>query len=153
MPGEVIIMRGIPGAGKSTLALELQSRNPSQTIVVSADHYHMKEGRYCWTPEYAPTAHHRCIRKYLYLLQHSEGRRPTIIVDNTNIEVERFGCYYTLAEAYGFRPSIKTLEADPYKAQNVHDVPSTSVLRMHKLLMETKIPLGWNHEFIPCRRG
>ena len=47
----LIIVRGLPGSGKSTFAELLGD------IICTTDDFHMKDGKYCWTAEKAGAAH------------------------------------------------------------------------------------------------
>lgn len=52
---ELYLLRGIPGAGKSTLAKSLGGKH------VEADMFHInKEGVYDWRPEHVKKAHEWC---------------------------------------------------------------------------------------------
>jgi len=132
----VIIMRGIPGSGKTTF---LRTRFSDYTVV-SADHYRMKEGKYVFKPEDTPYCHNCCLMEFLSLLKEKHDK---VAVDNTNTRVFEIAPYYRLAEAFGYDVRIVYLPCCPLQAakRNVHDVPPETVMAM-SLQMEA-LPTHW----------
>ena len=55
----LIIVRGVPGCGKSTFAELLVP----QYAICTADDHHIKDGVYVWKPENIAMSHTRCQEK------------------------------------------------------------------------------------------
>jgi predicted kinase len=77
---KVHLLRGYPGAGKSTYVKSLLENDPD-LIVVSSDSYFMKNGKYAFDPKNLGTNHLKCYNAFMEALCY----RKNICVDNTNI--------------------------------------------------------------------
>lgn len=140
----VIIMRGIPGSGKSTYASGL----PQPNVVVSADDYFLINGEYKFNVNDQARAHAMCLRGYVAAI--NAWQRPAlVVVDNTNILAADLAPYYSLAEAYGCDVKIVRCFVDPEIAmrRNVHDVPASVIWRMYQTLLNERLPAWWKEEF------
>ena len=146
----VIILRGIPGSGKSTYI----RKNLPEAWIFSADHFFMVGEEYKFDPSKLPQAHAACLREYLEWLTFVEGRRCRwpLVVDNTNTSVMEIAPYAALALAYGASLRIVTIKCDPAvaAARNVHGVPEAAVLAMAKRLEDETPRLApwWEHEVV-----
>lgn len=81
-----VIMRGLPGSGKSFVAnqiIEETVKNPKDHIV-SADHFFIRGGRYLFEASKLGQAHETAQK--MFAQKASLGYSP-LIVDNTNMEV------------------------------------------------------------------
>lgn len=141
----VIILRGVPGSGKTTLA----KRQYDGACIVSADDYYMRNGVYRFDPALLSMAHADCLRRFVALL--SDGCScDRVVVDNTNTTVAEIAPYYALAIAFGLNPLIVTLIVDPIiaAARNVHGVSTEACIAMNKRIeRETPhFPQWWRHE-------
>lgn len=142
---KVIILRGIPGAGKSTW-IEKNIRIDHR--VVSADHHFVdpETGGYKFDPTQLGVAHARCLRKFV---QHLEDlpQSWTVVVDNTNTTAVEISPYYALAEAFRCDVEIVTLHCDPDVAarRNVHGVPGSTVYPMDRRLRAEVLPPRWRN--------
>lgn len=159
---KVIILRGIPGSGKSTYAAKLvvqcsvakQPYENTQAVICSASEYFMQETIddydgpvYRFNPRELPSAHAHCLRKYVNELLH--GTSSLVIVDNTNISVAEIAPYYALAEAYGHEVKIVTLICKPLLAasRNIHNVPWGKIDQMYRYIRQG-LPPFWQQESI-----
>ena len=120
MENKVVIMRGIPGSGKSTYVLE----NYPKAIVCSADHYHITgDGLYNWTPERSEVAHELSRHKCRLSMR---AKEPLIVIDCTNTQLCEFQRYLYYAEWYGYEVEVvHMMSGGPVISwrRNVHDVP------------------------------
>jgi len=143
-PSPVIVMRGISGSGKSTLAHKMAKE--LRAVVVSADDFFMRSGRYEFDPSKLSLAHGQSFRRAIEAAQ--AGR--AIIVDNTNTTISEIAPYMLLAQAYDRPARIITVqcEIEAGVSRTRHGVPRAGIERMHATLAaETKkMPPWWEHE-------
>ena len=116
----LIIVRGIPGCGKSTFA------NLIGSFICTADDYHMVDGVYDWKPENAGSAHVKCQSKVEWGMK--EGIMK-IVVANTSTTVKEMSLYYDLAERYGYKVFSLIVE-NRHGGVNEHDVPVETLEKM-----------------------
>jgi hypothetical protein len=151
----VVIMRSIPGGGKSHLIHKWEEKYwqfPQQWVVCSADHYHIINGVYTYKPENAAMAHANCLKRYAEAVTghgYPEGVQY-LFVDNTNSTDLEIAPYYRLAEAYGRPVSIMQIYCpfDVAVGREVHDVPISTIWRMHQNILTEKLPPSWKLDII-----
>ena len=145
---KVLILRGIPGAGKSTF----QKALPGRVLVCSADHYFERSGSYQFNPAELPKAHGECLKKFVEGIQ--RGLADTIVVDNTSTTVAEVAPYAALALAYGCELEVVTVECAPDvgAARNTHGVSLAACTAMAGRLAESakQLPPWWAHKVIPA---
>lgn len=132
---KVIILRGVPGSGKST-----ETKKYPDAYIVSADHYFIgKDGIYRFDMDKISAAHGQCKSKFEAALK---DKRPLVIVDNTNTTVKELKFYVEAAKNAGYEVEIVRIDCDPEIAasRNVHNVPKSSVLKMAQRLAASKLP-------------
>jgi len=139
----VHIMVGPSGAGKSTYVFS--HRRPGD-IVVSSDHYFMKDGRYEFNSKRLGESHGKCLKKFVSAVTKLDGDEE-IWIDNTNLRVEHIAPYLSLAEAYGWGVKLVIFDV-PYEVcapRNVHNVPLDTVVRQRTLFtwLLNRMPPNW----------
>ena len=151
---QIIILRGIPGSGKTTWRTQRAPMSP----YASADAFFetkLDNGDvdYNFDPTLIGQAHAFCLREYTdYLMGDAVDAKDTdrLVVDNTNINVYEIAPYMALGQAYGHDVEIITFLCEPFQAanRNVHGVPSGVVYRMSLALeSETlRFPHHWPHK-------
>lgn len=143
----VVILRGIPGSGKTTLADDIATK--FCILHCSADTYRLVDGQYIYRPEDNSKAHALCMRAYIEGVQSYKDRDAVIVVDNTNINLIEMTPYLAVANVYGWDVVIVTLMTPPSIAEprNLHNVPPRKVQSMYDRLLETNnhIPRKLNH--------
>lgn len=119
---DLIIVRGLPGSGKSTLGDLIEPDVP----VISADDYFMINGEYNWKGEDLVKAHEYCLR-------HTEKRMiqcaSKIVVTNTFAPKREILIYQELAKKYGYR-FFSIIVENRSETKNVHDVPESTIKKM-----------------------
>lgn len=113
------IIRGLPGSGKSTIAKKLGCFH------VEADMYHMKDGKYQWTPEANKRAHLWCKSEFMGAV--SSG--IDVAVSNTFTMHWEMEPYIKYATEMGY--DVKVIRATG-NFGNVHDVPYETQVRMRE---------------------
>jgi predicted kinase len=129
--GKVIIMRGLPGSGKSTMADRLAEENGG--VIFSTDNYFMHNGNYLFDASKLGAAHAWNQRKYQEALERGE---EYVIVDNTNTTMREMRPYIKLAGYLGY--SVEIMEPDnPERfhvdlcfVRNTHGVPFAAIENM-----------------------
>lgn len=152
---KVIIMRGIPGSGKSTFARNYELRSSTKTVIVSADDYFkQQDGSYNFVPEKIGEAHAQCADSFWFFLrQDKELRNGTLIVDNTNTSVWEIAPYYQTAITYKQDPEILLVHCDPQlvfdnRNRNTHNVPRGKIWQMYQNILTEKLPPHWKQNVI-----
>jgi len=123
---KVIIMRGVPGSGKSTKAKTYGG------IICSADDFFMQDGVYKFNRKLIYAAHAHCIYNFEKALFNKE---PLVIVDNTHTRKWEYERYIKCAERYGYEVVIDSLKdaglsCEELAKRNVHGVPIENIKRM-----------------------
>lgn len=124
----LIIMRGLPGSGKSHAAKNFGG------FVLSTDNYFMVDGVYQFNPTKIGQAH---AETQLLTKACMEWLTPLLVIDNTNIRLWEMKPYLLLAKEYNYKVSFAYPETpwanDPEECakRNTHGVPLESVVRMH----------------------
>ncbi|XP_036438960.1 LOW QUALITY PROTEIN: NEDD4-binding protein 2 [Colossoma macropomum] len=100
LEGQVLVLlRGAPGSGKTTLANAMLEQNPGG-VVLSTDEYFTQNGTYCYEPNLLGEAHawnHRRAKEAF-----EKGFTP-IIIDNTNMQCWEMKPYVALALKHKYR--------------------------------------------------
>ncbi|NXO68910.1 N4BP2 protein, partial [Phainopepla nitens] len=161
----LVLLRGVPGSGKSYLARNLLEDNPGG-IILSTDDYFYKHGEYHYDPDCLGDAHdwNRKRAKEAF-----EMRISPIIIDNTNIQAWEMKPYVTLAQQFKYKVMFR--EPDTWwkfkpkelERRNIHGVSKEKIKRMlerfeHCLtvrsILDSSVPdkseaAGWSED--PCQ--
>ena len=120
------LLRGLPGAGKSTLASQLSD------VHFEADMYFTNEnGQYVFNPSEIKKAHEWCQNQVntAMILNHTTGVNESIVVSNTFTQSWEMEPYYKLAESYGYRVFSLIVE-NRHGGENLHSVPEDKIEAM-----------------------
>lgn len=118
------LIRGLPGAGKSTLAQELAVG--CNGFRAEADFYFYNEyGEYNWYPEGANAAHKQCQAKAHWCMQNGHS----VIVSNTFTTEKELKPYLELAKEFGYRITCIIVE-NRHGNVSIHGVPEETMTKM-----------------------
>lgn len=118
---ELVIIRGLPGAGKSTLA-----RSMAGYVHYEADMFFVNmDGEYVYDPTKIADAHRWCQEKTRNALE----RGYSVVVSNTFVHVWEMQPYFDMANALGV--PVRVIEAKG-RWPNEHGVPDDVVARMRQ---------------------
>ena len=128
--GDLILIRGVPGSGKTTLGKSiLKCLSSDEPDVISADDFFIDEkGEYNFDINKLKEAH-----------VHSEQRCATkmknellrIVVANTFTQEWEMEKYYEMAERYNYRVFSVIVE-NRHENENIHNVPLDKIKQMRK---------------------
>jgi predicted kinase len=126
----LILLRGLPGSGKSTAA-KLLGAGGSGTAHFEADMYFMQDGEYKFDASKIKDAHSWCQNsvEHAMLLNHTTGHNSTIIVSNTFTQEWEMEVYYNLAKQWNYRVTSMIIE-NRHEGVNIHGVPEETLIKM-----------------------
>lgn len=130
LPNLLIIMRGLPGSGKSTISQLI--RNNYVSSYFSTDLYWIDEnGEYKFDIRLLSTAHKWCQQQ---VQDHINCNDPIIIVDNTNLATAEYMTYVKMINDTNYKLLIISVDVttDTSNKRNQHNVPYDTILTMYK---------------------
>lgn len=138
----VLILRGLPGSGKTTFTNDLEdylnTPDPNALAVVSADHLFVNDnGEYVFNKHLLGQAHAACREDFLFYAQKKGDKRPLyLVVDNTNLTNKESSYYVKTARENQWDVIFITFECSPETSikRNIHGVPAETITSMvHKM--------------------
>lgn len=121
----MILIRGLPGSGKTTLANNLLDVY-KYGVSIEADHYFENEaGEYIFNKDALREAHAYCQRRAAEEL--TAGN--TVIVSNTFTTIRELQPYFDIAKAAGIVPTVLVCQND---WGSIHNVPAETMAAMKK---------------------
>ena len=125
MEKDLILIRGVSNAGKSTLAKIIAV---DTDFVFSADDYFMKDGKYKFDGSKLKEAHAECQTRTELVMSQGYG---VVFVANTFTQVWEMKAYFDLAKKYGYRVHSVIVE-NRHSGKNEHNVPDETIEAMKK---------------------
>lgn len=119
---EMIIVRGVPGSGKTTFAKSLKPDAHIEADMYMTD----SKGQFRYAPSKLSQAHSWCIGRVNYEMSRNT---PTIVVSNTFIRLWEIDPYIELGRDHGYSVSIVEMTGS---FKNIHGVPDEKVEEMRK---------------------
>lgn len=154
----VIVMRGIPGSGKTTLAKRIVEQavrrrawSEDNVKVYSADNFFVGlDGVYRFDAKQLGAAHQQCLRMFandLVAEYHDPHEGALLVVDNTNTSVAEMAPYAQLALAFEAELLVVTVDCDRLVAfgRQTHGVPEGHHFKMDERLRRAQLPKSWPH--------
>jgi predicted kinase len=123
MKNVLIIVRGLPGAGKNAFAEVLNTK-----AICCADDYMMVHGTYDWAGCKLYAAHKWCERKCERFMKAGAEK---IVVANTSVHSRDMKRYVDLAEIYGYKVFSVIVE-NRHGGVNSHGVTEETLENMRK---------------------
>ena len=126
--GDLILLRGLPGSGKTTLAniiLQQPNNNP-QEILSADDFFEDKEGEYNFDASKLKEAHNYCQFRCSERMRQQKSR---IVVANTFTQEWEMDEYFKMAERYNYRVHTVIVE-NRHGNENIHGVPKDKLQQM-----------------------
>lgn len=122
----LFLLRGVPGAGKSTLAKMLNADAHFET-----DNFFVREGVYNFEPSKIGMAHEWCQAQVdnAMLVDYTSNLYETIVVSNTFTQEWEMEAYYEMAKQYKYRV-ISIVVENRHGGVNNHGVPEDKVQAM-----------------------
>ena len=117
---ELFLLRGVPGAGKSTLAKSLGGMH------IESDKYFMDGDEYKFDPSKLKDAHTWCQNAVRVWAKNSVEK---IVVSNTFTQEWEIDYYFELAKEHGYRVYSLVVE-NRHGGENVHNVPKEKIEEM-----------------------
>jgi len=117
---ELFLLRGLPGAGKSTLAESLGGMH------MEADKYFEYEGKYEFDASKLKEAHAWCQNAVSVWMTNGVEK---VVVSNTFTQTWEMDYYFELAKEHGYRVYSLVVE-NRHGGENVHNVPKEKVEEM-----------------------
>lgn len=121
--GELILIRGLPGSGKTTFAKKVASAFCGYHV--EADQFFERSGQYEFSPWLLPKAHAWCKDRTMLLMELGH----TVVVSNTFTTEKEMKPYLDLAEHFGYKTTVMIVE-NRHGNQSVHDVPEQTMEKM-----------------------
>ncbi|KAI9909417.1 hypothetical protein PsorP6_014491 [Peronosclerospora sorghi] len=135
----VIILRGIPGSGKSTLRREIKRISAQQGVTFtscSADDFFETKRGYVFESQKLGAVHNKCKAVFKTAVHGVSSRQHIVLVDNTNTQRWEYQPYEDIATKFGCQVHIVELKCPDVLAayrmskRNSHGVPTDKVVSM-----------------------
>eukprot|EP01091_Cochliopodium_minus_P009615 TRINITY_DN2401_c0_g1_i3.p1 TRINITY_DN2401_c0_g1~~TRINITY_DN2401_c0_g1_i3.p1 ORF type:complete len:663 (-),score=188.62 TRINITY_DN2401_c0_g1_i3:40-2028(-) len=126
----MIIMRGLPGSGKSHVTKYLCEKYGHE--ICSADSYFTNKGGYTFDKDSLPEAHQFCYENSIKNVENGNS----LIIDNTNSRKSEYNKYVRLAAKHEFHVTILEIyccdleRAKFFMKRSLHDVPIKNIMMM-----------------------
>jgi len=124
--GDLILLRGVPGSGKTTLGeviLYVPGSNNTNNVLSADDFFIDNNGDYIFDSTKLKEAHNQC---QLKCAERMKLQLSKIIVANTFTQDWEMTPYFDMAERYKYRVHTVVVE-NRHNNKNIHGVPDDKV--------------------------
>jgi len=125
----LVLLRGLPGSGKSSFAKHMWS----DFVICEADQFfYDQEGNYNFDPSKLRDAHKYCKDKVETFMSDNEKNSqfyPEIVVSNTFTREWEMDEYFKLAKKYNYQV-VSLIVENRHGNKNVHGVPDSKIEEM-----------------------
>nr|XP_056711819.1 NEDD4-binding protein 2 [Euleptes europaea] len=129
----LVLLRGVPGSGKSYLARSLLEDNPGGIILSTDDYFYKESGQYQFDADRLSEAHEWNWKR---AKEEFEKKVTPIIIDNTNIQAWEMKPYVTLSQQHKYKVIFR--EPDTWwkfkpkelERRNIHGVSKEKIKKM-----------------------
>lgn len=146
-PRTALIVRGIPGAGKSHLLRELGSRRNLHAIAFD-DFRETKRG-YKYDPADQERVNNKAMLKFRSKMLESVmySKDDSVAIEGVFASADKIARFAEAASKAGYRPVVVTLRCDPQEAhtRGIHGVAEDVTRHMHESLAKTSVPSDLEH--------
>lgn len=125
----LVLVRGIPGSGKSTFANLIWN---DYAICEADKFFYDKEGNYNFDPSKLKQAHEWCQNEVETKMKDNQNNPqyyPEIIVSNTFTQEWEMQAYFDLAKKYDYK-IFSIIVENRHGNTNVHNVPDDTLKKM-----------------------
>lgn len=133
--GTVLIMRGLPGTGKSVLSDLLRLIHPASVVLSSDDFfYNPATDTHSFDKEKIKEAHEWNFERFK---KEVEKQTPNIVIDNSNIKKYHYHHYLDYAQRHNYLAAVVTIPHNDVSdkeltERNIHSVTRETIRRMRK---------------------
>jgi predicted kinase len=125
--GDLILLRGLPGSGKSTIGDIILFTGQNNQDVLSADNFFIdRDGNYIFDATRLKEAHNDCQQK---CAERMKMQFSKIVIANTFTQEWEMEKYFEMADRYRYRVHSLIVE-NRHGGQNIHDVPEDKLEQM-----------------------
>jgi predicted kinase len=121
----LILLRGLPGSGKTTLAKEL-SEDAKYPVFSVDDYFTGLNGEYIFEFDKNHLAYKQCEENARASMQ---NRIPKIFIDNVFSLEWEMEPYFKLASEFNYRIFVLTVE-NRHKGRNIHQISDEQIQKM-----------------------
>lgn len=125
MSATLYIIRGLPGAGKSTFAQKMIEKKMADSYYEADMYFLDKDGKYNFDPSKLSEAHNWCKSKVFADLK--QGKR--VIVSNTFTRIFEMEPYITFCKNHEIPFKVIRLKT---QFKSIHNVPDTAINKMRQ---------------------
>jgi predicted kinase len=125
----LVLVRGIPGSGKSTFANLVWN---NYAICEADKFFYDKEGNYNFDASKLKQAHEWCQNEVEIKMQDNQNNPqyyPEIVVSNTFTQEWEMQAYFDLAKKYDYK-IFSVIVENRHGSTNVHNVPDDTLKKM-----------------------
>jgi predicted kinase len=122
----LILLRGLPGSGKTTLANLLSENGKYPVFSIDSFFTDQETGEYAFAFEKNHLAYKQCEEQTKKALQQNVEK---VFVDNTFTLEWELEPYFKMASEFNYKLHVVTVE-NRHGSKNVHDVPAEQLEKM-----------------------